>query len=62
MEMGTEMGTMTKKGHTTHTQPHESLLVGWIGDHDDNDDDEQQQQYDRMMTDNQEATRMRETE
>jgi hypothetical protein len=57
-----EMGTMTKKGHTTHTQPHKSLLMGWIGNHDDDNEDEQQQQYDRTTTDDQEVTRMRETE
>jgi hypothetical protein len=28
---GSEMEmTTTKKWHTTHTQPHEPLLVGWI--------------------------------
>jgi len=44
--------TMTKKWHTTHTQPHEPLLVGYI--------------VHGMMTmpttDNWEVTRMRETE
>ena len=48
-----EMGTTTmKKWHTTHTQPHEPLLVGWIvcG------------MTTTTMTDDWEVTRMRETE
>jgi len=44
--------TTTKKQHTTHTQPHEPLLVGWIV----------HGMTTMMMTDDWEVTRMRETE
>jgi hypothetical protein len=40
--------TTTKKWHTTHTQPHKPLLVGWIvcGMTTTTNNDEQQQQND----------------
>jgi len=47
--MGT---TMMKKQHTTHTQPHKPLLMGWI----------MHGMMTTTMTDDWEAMRTRETE
>jgi hypothetical protein len=49
---GSEVGTtMTKKWHTTHIQPHEPLLMGWIvrGMMTMTDNNEQQQQNNGTM-------------